>query len=89
MAAIVANKVKRERQLRESKASIDTSQQLLHQRGSCNGRELLDQDNLQLQTKGQNILSACKWLAILLIFWCPMDFHVKFDHFIAQINQDN
>lgn len=50
MAAIVANKVKRERQLRESKASIDTSIQQLHQRGSCKGRES-DQDNLQLQTK--------------------------------------
>lgn len=55
MAAIVANKVKRERQLRESKASFDASrqsQQQLHQRNSAGkGRALSQQEALEQKAK--------------------------------------
>ncbi len=54
MAAIVANKVKRERQLRESKASFDASQnaqQQLHQRNSAKGRALSHQEALEQKAK--------------------------------------
>ncbi len=54
MAAIVASKVKRERQLRESKASFDASQgtqQQLHQRNGGKSHALSQHEAMQQKTK--------------------------------------
>jgi hypothetical protein len=51
MAAVVANKVKRERQLRESKASFDASQQQLHQRNGAKGHTLSQQEAQEHKAK--------------------------------------
>lgn len=50
MAAIVASKVKRERQLREYKASLDANQHL-QQRNSGKVKAVSQQDALQRKSK--------------------------------------
>ncbi len=67
MAAIVASRVKRERQLRESKASIDSIQ---HQRVSPKGRDPSEQDVLQYRTKMmyyRKVGNICNFLVKLLM----------------------